>query len=42
MRDPALRRETLEPVRAYYRIADPNTRRKFMDLLRTLAAEDDV
>jgi len=36
--DPALRRETLELVRAYYRIPDQNTRRRIMELVIGMAA----
>ena len=35
--DPLLRRETLELVRAYYRIADPQLRRRLFDLAKALA-----
>lgn len=35
--DPMIRRETLELVRAYYRIADPNLRRRLFDLTKALA-----
>jgi transcriptional regulator with XRE-family HTH domain len=31
------RRETLELVRAYYRVADPAVRRKLFDLIKSLA-----
>ena len=31
------RQETLELVRAYYRIQDPKIRRKLYDLLRSMA-----
>jgi transcriptional regulator with XRE-family HTH domain len=34
------RRETLELVRAYYRINDPNIRRRFYDLLKAISASD--
>jgi transcriptional regulator with XRE-family HTH domain len=33
------RRETLELIRAYYRIADPKHRRKVYELIKTMAAE---
>jgi len=36
--DPMGRRETLELVRAYYRITDPTVRRKVYDLTKALAA----
>jgi len=39
--DPLARRETLELVRAYYRIEDPSVRRKFCDLIRAVAGEKD-
>jgi transcriptional regulator with XRE-family HTH domain len=35
--DLMLKRETLELVRAYYRIADPQVRRRLFDLTKTLA-----
>ena len=35
--DPLNRRKTLELVRAYYRIADPNVRRDIGALIRSLA-----
>lgn len=34
--DPMTRQETLELVRAYYRISDPNVRKKVFDLLRAM------
>ena len=34
--DPLNKRETLELVRAYYRIADPNLRREITSLIRSL------
>jgi len=34
------RRETLELIRAYYRIADPKHRRKIYELVKTMAAEN--
>lgn len=34
--DPMARRETLELVRAYYRIADPQVRRRVFELAKTL------
>lgn len=33
------RRETLELVRAYYRIADPTVRKRMFELIKSLAAE---
>ena len=36
-RDPMSRQETLELVRAYYRIGDPKVRRRLYELLRSLA-----
>ena len=39
--DPMARRETLELVRAYYRITDPRVRRKVFDLAKTLARAED-
>jgi transcriptional regulator with XRE-family HTH domain len=35
--DPMLKRETLELVRAYYKIADPHIRRRLFDLAKALA-----
>ncbi len=35
--DPMSRQETLELVRAYYRIQDPKVRKKLYDLLRSMA-----
>jgi transcriptional regulator with XRE-family HTH domain len=35
--DPLARRETLELVRAYYKIADPESRRRLADLVKTVA-----
>ncbi len=34
------RRETLELVRAYYRITDPAVRKRVFDLIKSLTAED--
>jgi hypothetical protein len=34
--DPMARRETLELVRAYYRIADPQVRKRVFELAKTL------
>jgi transcriptional regulator with XRE-family HTH domain len=34
------RRETLELVRAYYRITDPSVRKRVFDLIKTLAPTD--
>ncbi len=39
--DPMARRETLQLVRAYYRITDPRVRRKVFDLAKTLARAAD-
>ncbi len=36
-RDPLLKRETLEFVRAYYRITDPNARKRVYELVKALA-----
>jgi len=36
--DPLTKRETLELVRAYYRIADPTVRRRVFDLAKALAS----
>jgi transcriptional regulator with XRE-family HTH domain len=35
--DPLMRRETLELVRAYYRIPDPQIRRRLFDLTKAIA-----
>ena len=41
-KDPMARRETLELVRAYYKISDPQLRRRLFDMTKALArAEDD-
>lgn len=37
--DPMLKRETLELVRAYYRIPDTNIRRRLLDLVKVLGEE---
>ncbi|MEE8393911.1 MAG: helix-turn-helix transcriptional regulator [Rhodospirillales bacterium] len=39
--DPLARRETLELVRAYYRIADPRVRKSLFDLAKSLAKSGD-
>jgi len=39
--DPFSRRETLELVRAYYRIADPRVRRRLFDLIKAVAETAD-
>jgi hypothetical protein len=36
-RDPMARRETLELVRAYYRIADSSVRKQLYNLVKTVA-----
>ena len=36
--DPLARRETLELVRAYYRIASPRVRKRLSELTKSLAA----
>ena len=35
--DPLAKRETLELMRAYYRIADPGVRRRIFNLIKALA-----
>ncbi len=35
--DPMSKRETLELVRAYYRVTDRQVRKRFLDLIRSLA-----
>ena len=39
--DPMAKRETLELVRAYYRIKDPNVRKRVFDLAKALANVND-
>jgi len=39
--DPLAKRETLELVRAYYKITDPKVRRKVFDLIKSLAKQED-
>ena len=39
--DPLTKRETLELVRAYYRISDPQVRRRIFDLAKVLAKASD-
>ncbi|NIQ96299.1 MAG: transcriptional regulator, partial [Desulfuromonadales bacterium] len=36
--DPLAKRETLELVRAYYRIKEPNVRKRLFDLAKSLAS----
>jgi len=38
--DPLARRETLELVRAYYKIADPKVRKRLFELTKTLSKSD--
>ena len=40
--DPLAKRETLELVRAYYRIKDPNVRKRLYDLVKSLAGAYDA
>jgi hypothetical protein len=40
-KDPMARRETLELVRAYYRIADPAVRKRFRELVGVVAKAAD-
>lgn len=40
--DPMAKRETLELVRAYYRITDPGVRKKVFELAKALARSGDV
>jgi transcriptional regulator with XRE-family HTH domain len=40
--DPMAKRETLELVRAYYRIADPAVRKRLFDLTKSLATAPDA
>ncbi len=39
--DPLTRRETLELVRAYYRIGDPHVRKRLFELTKSLGSLDD-
>jgi len=39
--DPMTKRETLELVRAYYRIREPQVRRRIYELAKTLATDDE-
>ena len=39
--DPMTKRETLELVRAYYRISDPHVRRRIYELAKTLAQAEE-
>ncbi|MFM2130266.1 MAG: hypothetical protein RL477_1812 [Pseudomonadota bacterium] len=38
--DPMSNRETMELVKAYYRIGDPRKRRKVLDLIRSMGREE--
>ena len=40
-RDPLVRRETLELVRAYYKIADPKVRKRVFELVKAVAKIED-
>ncbi len=40
--DPLARRETLELVRAYYKIVDPRVRRRLFDLVKAVARAEDL
>ena len=40
--DPMTKRETLELVRAYYKINDPSVRKRVFDLTKTLASAADI
>ena len=39
--DPLTRRETLELVRAYYRITDPQVRKRLFELTKSLGTSED-
>ena len=39
--DPLAKRETLELVRAYYRIADPRIRKRIFELIKSIASDSD-
>jgi transcriptional regulator with XRE-family HTH domain len=41
-RDPLAKRETLELVRAYYRIGDPRVRKRMFELTKAVAGSADV
>jgi transcriptional regulator with XRE-family HTH domain len=41
-RDPATKRETLELVRAYYKIDDPALRLSLVNTIKAIAAEEDA
>lgn len=38
-RDPLAKRETLELVRAYYRISDPRVRKRIFELMKAIASD---
>ena len=40
--DPLAKRETLELVRAYYRIKEPTVRKRLFDLAKSLAAASNI
>lgn len=40
--DPLTRRETLELVRAYYRISDPQVRKRLFELAKSLGTSEDA
>lgn len=40
--DPLTRRETLELVRAYYRIGDPQVRKRLFELAKSLGSSEEV
>lgn len=39
--DPLAKRETLELVRAYYRITEPRVRKRIFELMKSIAADSD-
>jgi len=39
--DPLTRRETLELVRAYYRISDPQVRKRLFELAKSLGSAEE-
>ncbi len=39
--DPLAKRETLELVRAYYRVKDPNVRKRLFNLIKSIAVQDE-
>lgn len=40
--DPMSKRETLELLRAYYRISDPNQRKRLFELVKAMASPEEI